>query len=123
MNTTEQFLRDFNAAWLKEDISDVLDGVTEDIRFRMAGEKGVEGKADFSRMLKEMSGSGQGFDLDIDRVIINGDQAALTGTIVCRSADSTEVTTYAFCDVYVLQGGQTPKVRDLTAYIMTVKAD
>jgi len=123
MNTTEQFLRDFNAAWLKEDISEVLDGVTEDIRFRMAGEKGVEGKADFSKMLKEMSGSGQGFDLKIERVIINGNQAALTGQIVCRSADNAKVTTYAFCDVYVLQGEAQPKVRDLTAYIMEVKAN
>lgn len=122
MNTTEQFLRDFNSAWLKEDISDVLGGVTEDIRFRMAGEKGVEGKADFAKMLKEMSGSGQGFDLKVDRVIINGDQAALTGQIVCRPSGNAKTTTYAFCDVYVLQPGKQPKVRDLTAYIMEVKA-
>lgn len=123
MKNTEQFLRDFNAAWLQEDISKVLEGVTDDIRFRMAGEKGVEGKADFGKMLKEMSGSGQGFDLKIDRVIIEGDQAAVTGQIVCRSAEDAKTTTYAFCDIYVLQDGAKPKVRDLTAYVMEVKPD
>lgn len=122
MNTTEKFLRDFNAAWVNENISEVLDGVTEDIRFRMASEKGVEGKTDFEKMLKEMSGSGQGFELKIDRVIIDGDEAAVTGQISCRSADS-KTTTYAFCDVYALQEGDNPKVRDLTAYVLEMKAE
>lgn len=123
MKTTDQFLRDFNAAWLKEDSSEVLDSVTEDIRFRMAGEQGVEGKPAFGKMLKEMNSSAAGFDLKIDRVIIDGRQAAVTGQIACRSADASKNnTTYAFCDVYALQEGDQPKVRELTAYVMEVKS-
>lgn len=123
MSSTEQFLRDFNEAWLREDIPAVVDGVTDDIRFRMASEKGVEGKADFSKMLEEMSGSGQGFELSIDQVIVNGDRAAVNGLIQCRSADDQTLTTYAFCDVYLLKAGPSPRVRELTAYVMEVKKD
>jgi ketosteroid isomerase-like protein len=121
MSGTEQFLREFNEAWLREDIPAVLDGVTDDIRFRMAREKGVEGKADFNKMLKAMSGSGQSFELSIDQVIVNGERAAVNGLIHCRSAEDKKMTTYAFCDVYLLKGGTSPKVCELTAYVVEVK--
>ncbi|MDQ2068786.1 nuclear transport factor 2 family protein [Natronospira bacteriovora] len=123
MNKTEQFLREFNEAWLREDVQTVLDGVTDDIRFRMASEKGVQGKEDFGRMLREMSGSGQGFKLTIEQVILSGERAAVNGLIECRSPEAQKLTTYAFCDVYELAPGSSPRVKALTAYVMEVKSD
>ena len=120
MNDTRAFLREFNAYWLHEDTQAILDTVTDDIRFGMAGGKLVTGKADFAEFLKEMTGSGNtDLALDIANVIVDGDRAAVNGEIAMTSEDGQR-RTYAFCDVYRLADG---KVAELTAYVEEVNGD
>lgn len=105
MKDTEQFLREFNEAWIREDTETILNGVTDDICFRMVNEAGIKGREAFARMLDEMTGSGNDCSLDIDRVIVDGDTAALNGDIRVTGKDG-KPKTYGFCDIYGLRQGR-----------------
>jgi ketosteroid isomerase-like protein len=120
MKDTKAFLREFNEYWVREETQAILDTVTDDIRFGMAGGKLVSGKADFAGVLKEMTDSGNSdMGLEITNVIVDGDRAAVDGEISMTTEDGQR-RVYAFCDVYRLAGG---KVAELTAYVQEVKAD
>lgn len=120
MKDIRKFLREFNEYWVREDTQAILDTVTDDIRFGMAGGKVVTGKADFADALKEMTDSGNSdIGLEITNVIVAGDRAAVNGEISMTGEDGQR-RVYAFCDVYRLAGG---KVAELTAYVQEVKGD
>ncbi|WP_181919553.1 nuclear transport factor 2 family protein [Alkalilimnicola ehrlichii] len=114
MKHTEQFLREFNEAWAREDAAAILAAVTDDIRFRMANEAGVGSKEDFAKVLNDMQGSGNTFELAIDRVIVGDGQAAVNGEM--RMTDTSgQKKIYAFCDIYTLRGD---KISEMMAYVM-----
>jgi ketosteroid isomerase-like protein len=118
MSVSEQFLREFNEAWTREDVDAILAAVTEDIEFRMAGEKGVNGKPAFAEMLRKMVGGGGAMTLSIHNIIIDGDRAAVDGDI--RMTDKNgQPKSYLFCDVYGLRDG---KIATTTAYVVERKA-
>jgi ketosteroid isomerase-like protein len=120
MKDTKAFLREFNEYWVREDTQAILDTVTDDICFGMAGGKRVTGKADFAEFLNQMTGSGNtDMGLDITNVIVDGDRAVVNGEI-SMAGDKGQRRTYAFCDVYRLAGG---RVAALTAYVLEVKGD
>lgn len=120
MNDTRKFLREFNEYWVREDTRAIVDTVTDDIRFGMAGGPLVNGKAEFEAFLKkEMSGGATDMDLEIANIIVDGDRAAVDGEISMTDKDGQRKM-YAFCDIYRLQGG---KVAELIAYVVEIGGD
>lgn len=119
MTDTKTFLREFNEYWVREDTQAILDTVTDDIRFGMAGGKAVSGKSDFKTFLEGMGEGATDMNLDIANIIIDGDRAAVDGEISMTDKDGRR-RVYAFCDVYRLAGG---KVAELTAYVQEINGE
>ncbi|WP_416399000.1 nuclear transport factor 2 family protein [Allohahella sp. A8] len=116
MKDFKKFLREFNDAWAKPDIESILAGVTDDIRFRMANsETPIEGKAAFADWLKSMDSCESQAHITIERLIVDGDYAALNGDITFSGRDAGKH--YVFCDIYTLRGD---RISELTAYCLSV---
>ncbi|MCP1727648.1 ketosteroid isomerase-like protein [Natronospira proteinivora] len=115
MQDTETFLRAFNEAFAREDVDTIMSSVTDDIRFRMASETGIEGKPAFEKMLREMSASGCIFNLEIFDVVVAGDRAVVNGEMTLKENKDGPVRAYAFCDLYQLRDG---KIAETIAYGM-----
>lgn len=112
MQNTEQFLKDFSNAWATQDTSIILDAVNEDFQFRMANcEEAVKGKAAFADWLKNMDCGDGKATITHDKVVINGEQAAITGEITVTGTKPEQ--RFAFCDIYTLTNN---KISTLTAY-------
>ena len=119
MNDIRTFLREFNEYWVREDTQAILDTVTDDIRFGMAGGKPISGKADFKTFLEGMGEGATDMKLDISNIIVDGDCAAVNGEISMIDKDGQH-RVYAFCDVYRLEGD---KVAELTAYVLEINSE
>lgn len=119
MTDTKEFLRRFNALWVRPDVDAILAQVTEDIRFSMAGKPPVAGKAGFRRIFEEMSGHSSDMSLEIEHILVDGDRAVVNGLIRMPGEDG-EHKVYAFCDVYRLEGD---RVAELKAYVVEADSD
>ncbi|GAA3955245.1 nuclear transport factor 2 family protein [Allohahella marinimesophila] len=116
MKDVKKFLREFNNAWAQPDLDTILSSVTDDIRFRMANsDEAVEGKAAFADWLKSMDCSDSKANINIERLIVDGDSAALTGDITFTGKDAGKH--YAFCDLYTLKDD---RICEITAYCVRV---
>ena len=112
MKDLKKFLREFNNAWAEQDNDTILAGVTEDVRFSMANSKeAIEGKAAFADWLSSMDCGHDKPTITTERLIIDGDNAALSGSIIFSGKDAG--TRYAFCDVYTLREG---RISEIVAY-------
>ncbi|QOC22724.1 nuclear transport factor 2 family protein [Wenzhouxiangella sp. AB-CW3] len=119
MNDIRTFLREFNEYWVRPDAQAILDNVTDDFRFSMAGGRTVSGKADFKGFLKEMGSGGADMALDIASIIVEGERAAAHGEISMTDEQGRR-RVYAFCDIYRLASG---KVAELTAYVVEINGN
>lgn len=120
MSDIKVFLTKFNQAWADNDIDTIVDGVTDDIHFRMATDaSGIRGKDEFKVWLKDMLISDVEMELFTDRMIISGNDAVLSGRIEMREQDGTEKQ-FTFCDLYTLRDG---KVAELVAYVMNYNTE
>lgn len=113
----EKFLRDYNEAFARSDTDYLINNTTEDIRWIVIGDKEVEGKKAFADALKMMENP-EPMDLDIHKVIICGNDAAVNG-IMRMPAKNGSRKSYAFCDVYQLDALQY-KVREMTSYVLEI---
>ena len=120
MNSTEAFLTQFNQAWFEHDVDGVVDGVTDDIHFRMAtDEEGIHGKAAFRAWLAEMANPEYKISFKTERLIVSGDDAVLAGRME-MTEPSGQQRRFASCDIYKLRNG---KVASMLVYFMNFQAD
>ncbi|MGX5915011.1 nuclear transport factor 2 family protein [Aliidiomarina sp. Khilg15.8] len=120
MSNTKDFLTKFNQAWVDHDVETVVNGVTDDIHFRMAmDDKGIQGKQAFKAWLSEMANPEYKISLTTERLFVSGDDAVLSGVMDMTEPDGTK-RKFAFCDLYKMRDG---KVAELQAYFMSDKAD
>ncbi len=113
----EEFLRQFNNAFLKNDIAFILNSLTNDVHWEMVGDRTFKNKEEVKASFEEMNGNEGLTSLDIDTIITHGKSAAVSGTMKMKNKDGKE-TTYSFCDVYGFSGFKNPKIKKLTAYII-----
>lgn len=105
------FLKDFNIAFAKGDVSAILECVTDDIRWIRVGEAVIEGKAEFAAALNAMKDT-VATELVIDTLITHGNTASANGLITVGGV------AYAFCDVYRFKGFKNAKLNMITSYVI-----
>lgn len=110
----QQFVEDFNKAFARNDVKYIVEHVTDAITWTAMGDFTVEGKEDFQKTVEGMAGD-EPFELDIDKIITHGKEAAVNG--VMRSKDGKA---YAFCDLYTLSGFKNPKIKQMISYVVEV---
>ncbi|WP_417602885.1 nuclear transport factor 2 family protein [Owenweeksia hongkongensis] len=116
-NPKEEFVRKFNQAFLANDISFILESLTEDVYWEMVGERILDGKEklkDFFDAMPEDSGLDS---LEIHHIITHGKMASANGEMKMKD-NSGKLKTYGFCDVYEFSGFKNPKIKKLVSYMV-----
>lgn len=111
----QEFLEELNKAFARSDLEFILQHVTDDIKWTVAGDFSLEGKEAFKQELKKME-SPEPFQLTINNIITHGRSAAVDGSM--KSPDGKN---YAFCDVYQLRRAKNPKIKEMTSYVIEIK--
>lgn len=115
------FLEEFNEAFATGDTAHILESVTDDITWKIAGEEPVYGKEEVERLLHNMKAQGER-DVKVERLFIHGRDAAANGTVTVTGEEDTE-TVYEFCDVYTFHQYKGGKIRKLTSYMVEVNQE
>ncbi len=118
MTNKEEFLQKFNEAFVQNDINYIIDCTTDDVLWTMVGEKTIRGKEDLAVSINQMKESSE-FKLNIDSMIIDGDRAAVDGSMSMVDKEGNRKT-YGFCDLYKLTSDGDLKIKELKAYVIDV---
>ncbi|SOC81046.1 Ketosteroid isomerase-related protein [Salinimicrobium sediminis] len=121
MREKEEFIRDFNEAFSKNDQDFILNNMTEDIIWDFIGERKVEGKEAVKEFMKPME-KVETLELELEQIITHGRTAAANGRMKIREA-SGEIKSFGFADFYVFSGLKTPKVKKMTSYVVGLKEE
>ncbi len=121
MREKEEFIRDFNEAFSKNDQEFILNNMSDDIVWDFVGDRKVEGKEAVKEFMKPMS-EVETLKLEMEQIITHGRTAAATGKMKIREG-SGEIKSFAFADFYVLSGLKTPKVKKMTSYVVALKEE
>lgn len=116
MNTKEEFLQKFNEAFVQNDINYIIDSTTDDIIWIMVGDKTIRGKEELAVSLNQMKDT-SGLKLNVDSMIINGDQAAVEGSMSFEDMDGNRKN-YGFCDLYKFRDEGELKISLMRSYII-----
>ncbi|WP_156323865.1 nuclear transport factor 2 family protein [Bacillus sp. JCM 19034] len=106
----QSFIETFNEAFAQKNLDVIANSVTDDVVWKMVGERTVSGKEAMIHMLKDMD-DGQVYKLTIDYIITHGKIASANGRME-TSDQSGSTYVYEFCDVYQLnkhKGGKIQK--------------
>jgi len=108
------FLKDLNLAFLEADLLKIEQIIHEDIRWEWAGEWVIEGKGDFMRKYREMSGP-EAQRLEIRSLLIEGNRGAAEGIITMPDGDR-----YSFADFYEFTTVNSIQVSGMTSYVVEI---
>ncbi len=113
----KELLRDFTAAFGRNDADFILSHLADDVQWEMVGVELIEGKADAEKSLENMLDESM-TELTISNIITHGDTAAVNGTM-----EFVDGSTFGFCDVYVFDGhGADALIKEIHAYIVEVES-
>lgn len=116
MSTIEEFLKKFNDAFVQNDINYIIDSTTSDIVWTMVGDKTIRGKEDLAVSMNEMKDT-SGLEINVNAMIIDGDQAAVDGTMSFEDKAGNRKT-FGFCDLYKFRNEGELKISELRSYII-----
>ncbi len=110
------FFIKINEAFANNDTDFIAENITEDIQWTMIGTPTIRGKSEFLKAIAQVEKEGN-MDVKINQIITHGNTAAVEG--IMKVADRQGSTkTYAFCDLYKLNGFKNGKIKTLTSYII-----
>lgn len=108
-------LRDFNIAFAKNDLEQVLENLTDNIRWMVVGDQLLEGKESVAKML-EQTGKSKATELTINNVITHGNVGAVDGILILEDGSS-----YAYCDVCRFSShAKDAKIKEITSYVIKI---
>ena len=112
----KQIIEKVNAAFANNDVDGFLALCTDDLVWRMVGEKDFKGKA----AVREFMGSGpsEAPQFTVENIIAEGDTVAAFGDMTMKGKDGTPEA-YSYCDVYKIRGD---KVAELISYVVRTAA-
>ena len=121
MREKEEFIRDFNEAFSKNDQDFILNNMSEDIVWNFIGEKTIQGKEAVKEFMQPMS-TVETLELELLEIITHGYSAAANGRMKIKEP-SGEIKHFGFADFYVLNGMKSPKVKRMTSYVVAIKEE
>lgn len=119
MREKEEFIRDFNEAFSKNDLDFILNNMSEDIRWNFVGEKPMEGKTAVKEFMEPMKNV-ETLEMEVLQIVTHGRTAAANGWMKIKEP-SGEVKNFGFADFYEFSGLKNPKIRKMTSYVVENK--
>lgn len=118
MKSREEFVKKINKAFASCDTQFIADHVTDDIQWKIVGEKTISGKADFEASLERMKLGGP-MEISIEEIIIQDNKTMVEGIVEYRTLPGRKKS-YAFCDIYIFsENGK--KFRELRTYVSQIR--
>ena len=121
MREKEEFIRDFNEAFSKNDLDFILNNMSDDIVWDFVGEKTMKGKDEVRDFMKPMSGI-RTLEMELLQIISREQSAAANGRMKIREP-SGEIKSFEFADFYQFDGSKIPKITKMTSYVVAIKED
>lgn len=109
-------LEQANAAVTRGDYEGFLSFCTDDTVWTFVGERALRGKEAVRRWMAEAYRQGPP-ELTVDHMIAEGEFVTAVG-VVTTKAENGKATSFAYCDVWRLQGG---KLAELQAFVIEKK--
>ena len=116
MREKEEFIRDFNEAFSKNDLDFILNNMSDDIEWNFVGEEPRKGKEAVKEFMEPMKNT-ETLELELLQIITDGRTAAANGRMKIKEP-SGEIKSFGFADFYVLDGLKTPKIKKMTSYVV-----
>jgi hypothetical protein len=108
----KEFIKELNIAFARNDIPYLLESVTEEIVWKMVGDKIIVGKDKFEIALTEMENA-KSSELVLNRILTHGKEGAASGVIKMEDGK-----TYEFADFYEFSGTKGTKIKSIISYIV-----
>jgi hypothetical protein len=107
-----EFIKALSIAFARGDIRFLMESVTEDIKWKLAGGKIIEGKDMFETGLNEMQDA-KTSELILERILTQGKEGAVSGVIKIEGGK-----TYEFADFYEFSGAKGTKVKSINTFVI-----
>lgn len=118
MREKEEFIRDFNEAFSKNNLDFILNNMSDDIVWNFVGEKSMRGKEEIREFMKPMSNI-ETLEMELLQIISGEESAAANGRMKIKEP-SGEIKSFGFADFYELEGLKIPKVKKMTSYVVAI---
>lgn len=121
MREKEEFIRDFNEAFSKNDLDFILNNMSDDIVWDFIGEKTMNGIEEVREFMMPMKGV-QTMEMELLQIISRDQSAAANGWMKIKEP-SGEIKHFGFVDFYEFEGLKMPKVKKMTSYMVSMKEE
>lgn len=119
MGSRKDFVKKINEAFARCDVEFIANSVTDDIVWKIVGDKTISGRSEFERELKRMKKGGL-MEISLVDYINEKDKAVVEGIVEIK-VEPGKQRRYAFCDIYVFQDANSNKFKELRTYISQIK--
>lgn len=107
----KEFLRDLNIAYARSNSEFIIDHASEDIIWYMHGDKIIQGKNEFSEVIRKMVDYTVS-KLIIESLITHGKQGSASGVMFMNAK------AFSFCDVYHFASHKEHRVIEMHSYVL-----
>lgn len=113
----KNLLKEFNIAFVKNDINFLIKNITEDVSWNIIGDKLIQGKENFAKAIGQMENS-KVKEVHINNIITHGSTGAVNGLLILEDKHS-----YSFCDIYNFKSAsKNSKIKEITTYIIEIES-
>jgi hypothetical protein len=109
-----EFLKEINIAFVEGNSDFLIESVTDNIVWKIIGDRIIEGKEKFKNELEKMN-SEKASELKLNRILTHGKEGAVSGIIKMENGKE-----YAFSDFYEFRSAKGDKVKEITSYIIEI---
>lgn len=110
----KEFLKTINIAFAKGNSDFLIDCVTDNMTWNIIGDKKIEGKDEFAKVLETMKAK-KVSELILDSVLTHGKEGAVSGAIIMQNGEH-----YGFSDFYEFSGAKASKIKSITSYVIKI---
>lgn len=107
----KEFLKAFNESFASGNATFICSHVSEDIVWKIHGDKWIVGKQNFNKKIHSMKHH-IADELIIHSIITHGKEASVNGEIIMGSSN------YAFCDVYKFTSAASKQINEIQSYVI-----
>lgn len=115
----EKLIRKLNEAFAQCDKDFLANSVTDNVKWKIIGEKTISGKKDFEDSLDRMSLGGP-VTIKVQDIISAGEKSVVEGMVEFK-VEPGKIKRYAFCDVYIFSPTEKTKFKELRTYVTQIK--
>lgn len=108
-------LKEFNIAMAKIDLDVITDMISDQVSWRMIGDKIIQGAEAFTETMKQRA-TNQITELSISNIITHGNACSVNGSYILANGKK-----YAFCEVYKFTSTRNQaKIKEISSYVIEV---